>query len=166
MTDVSMQGATLVLSSDLVNGDVVLSFSEEGTPIDFPDMETVGYGMNMNGELITWTKPVPVTFRITLIPGTRSDNALRKLLYASHIGGSNGAAVNIGQVLIKTATLTIPKITIANTSSAVEAAGTLKFTFSNGRMTGGNPAMGSNAEGKMTARTYNFVFESMAENRS
>ena len=61
MIDVSMQGATLSFASPYLNKNVVLEFSDEGTPLEFPDLEVCGYAMTMNGELVTWTKPTPIT---------------------------------------------------------------------------------------------------------
>lgn len=164
MVDISMQGASLVIKNSMLGGakNVVLEFSDEGTPIDFPDMETVGYAMTMNGDLVTWTKPAPVTFRVTVIPGSSNDAALRRLLYAGHIGGKKGVAIDQNSVHIDTAVLTVPSIT--NFGSDIGAGNMLRFTFHNGRMSGGQPAIGSNAEGKMSARTYNFVFESVNHN--
>lgn len=165
MIDVSFQGAKLSITNALLggSGNIVLEFSEEGTPVDFPDLETCGYAMTMNGELVTWTKPTPITFRVTVIPGSSSDEKLRKLLYAGHVGGRRGKAINQSAVYISTAVLEVPSISTSfGNGSIVESVGTQKFRFTNGRLTGGNPAIGSNAEGKMTARTYNFVFESVA----
>ncbi|MBO7688062.1 MAG: hypothetical protein J6V72_16865 [Kiritimatiellae bacterium] len=160
MIDISMQGATLTFSGGGLESNVVLEFSDEGTPLEFPDLEVCGYSMTMNGELVTWTKPTPVTFRISVIPGSVSDTALRNLLYAGHVGGKRGMAINQQSVYIATATLTVPVISTATT---IIGNGSKKtFTFHNGRLTGGNPAIGSNAEGKMSVRTYNFVFESVS----
>jgi len=162
MIDISMQGATLAIENSMLSGgkgNIVLEFSDEGTPIDFPDLETVGYAMTMNGDLVTWTKPAPITFRVTVIPGSENDSKLRRLLYAGHIGGAKGNKITQSQVYISAATLTVPSIT--NYGSDIGTGNLLRFTFKNGRMTGGQPAIGSNAEGKMSARTYNFVFESV-----
>lgn len=165
MIDISMQGARFTIQNSLIGngkGNIVLEFSDEGTPIDFPDLETVGYAMTMNGELVTWTKPAPITFRLTVIPGSESDKKLRRLLYAGHIGGKKGNPIDQGSVYISSATLEVPSISTSfGSGSAVQAAGKSYFTFTNGRMSGGQPGIGSNAEGKMSARTYNFVFESM-----
>lgn len=166
MVDISMQGARLTIQNSLVgsgNGNIVLEFSDEGTPIDFPDLETVGYAMTMNGELVTWTKPAPVTFRVTVIPGSESDAKLRRLLYAGHIGGKRGNPIDQAEVYISSATLEVPSISTSfGEGATVTAAGRSRFTFTNGRMSGGQPGIGSNAEGKMSARTYNFVFEKIS----
>lgn len=156
-----MQGASLTIENSILGGgNIVLEFSDEGTPIDFPDLETVGYAMTMNGDLVTWTKPAPITFRVTVIPGSENDSKLRRLLYIGHIGGAQGKAIAQSQVYISTATLTVPSIT-NHGSGKIGTGDMLRFTFKNGRMSGGQPAIGSNAEGKMSARTYNFVFESV-----
>lgn len=159
MVDISMQGARLTLTVPAITaGNIILEFSAEGTPIEFPDIETCGYEMTMNGELVTWTKPAPITWNVTVIPGTNSDVALRNLLYAGHVGGKKGRPIDQTYVRIETAVLEVPSIT---TNGIVSAAGSLKFTFENGRLTGGPTAIGSNAEGKMSPRTYKFVFESV-----
>lgn len=157
MIDISMQGATLSFSGAGLAGNVVLEFSDEGTPLEFPNLEVCGYAMTMNGELVTWTKPSPITFSISVIPGSSSDASLRNLLYASHLGGRKGKAV--GNVYIPSATLTVPNMIRID---SVVGQGRKTFTFKNGRLSGGQPAIGSNAEGKMSVRTYNFVFESVS----
>ena len=161
MIDISMQGATLTFSNPKLAADIVLEFSDEGTPMEFPDLETCGYSMTMNGELITWTKPAPITFSITVIPGSKSDGALRTLLYIGHVGGKAGRPISQTDVFIASCTLTVPAITNAN-SPIIGQSVKRKFTFKNGRMTSGRPALGSNAEGKMSANTYRFVFESVS----
>lgn len=159
MIDISMQGAKLTLECPAIAaGNIILEFSAEGTPIEFPDIETCGYEMTMNGELVTWTKPAPITWSITVIAGSNSDVALRNLLYAGHVGGRRGRAISQEYVRISTATLDVPSIT---SNGIVSQAGSLKFTFTNGRLTGGPTAIGSNNEGKMSPRTYKFVFESV-----
>ena len=155
-----MQGAKLTLDcSAIPAGNIILEFSSDGTPIEFPDLETCGYEMTMNGELVTWTKPAPITWNVTVIPGSNSDVALRNLLYAGHVGGRRGKAIDQSYVRITSAVLEVPSIT--TNDSVVSAAKKLKFTFANGRLTGGPTAIGSNAEGKMSPRTYKFVFESV-----
>ena len=154
-----MQGAKISLSCPAISaGNIVLEFSDEGTPIEFPDSEVCGYAMTMNGELVTWTKPSPITWSLTVIPGTKSDVALRNLLYAGHVGGRKGKAIDQGYVHISSATLSVPSTT---SNGVISSAGTISFTFENGRLSSGPTAVGSNAEGKMSARTYKFVFESV-----
>ena len=159
MVDISMQGAKLTLKCNAISaGNVILEFSADGTPIEFPDLETCGYEMTMNGELVTWSKPSPITWNVTVIAGSNSDVAMRNLLYAGHVGGRKGKAISQSYVHIETATLEVPSIT---SNGIVSSATGLKFTFTNGRLTAGPTAIGANGEGKMAPRTYKFVFESV-----
>lgn len=159
MIDISFQGARLVMRTQGASGNMVLEFSDEGTPVEFPDLEVCGYAMTLNGELVTWTKPSPVTFTITVIPGSESDMRLRSILYAGHVGGRRGQPVSQAFVIIQTANLWVPSVYSNN--SIVSGAGGQNFTLSNGRLYSGSPGIGSNAEGKMSAKTYRFVFESI-----
>ena len=52
MIDISFQGARLVMRTQGASGNMVLEFSDEGTPVEFPDLEVCGYAMTLNGELI------------------------------------------------------------------------------------------------------------------
>ena len=154
-----MQGARITLKCKAINsGNIVLEFSDEGTPIEIPDIEVASSAMTMNGELVTWTKPNPINFNITVIPGSASDNALRNLLYAGHVGGRKGKPIDQDYVHIDTATLEVPSI---YTNGIVTEARSRVFVFTNGRLTAGPMGIGSNAEGKMSPRTYKFVFESV-----
>lgn len=158
MIDLSFQGATLAIQTTGMSGNIVLEFSDEGTPVEFPDLEVCGYAMTLNGELVTWTKPSPVTFAITVIPGSSSDVGMRSILYAGHVGGRRGQAINQTAVHIEAATLTVPSVT---TNGIVVAGGKQRFTLTNGRLYSGSPGIGSNSDGKMSAKTYRFVFESI-----
>lgn len=159
MIDISFQGAKLSLKTAGASGNIVLEFSDEGTPVEFSDLEVCGYAMTLNGELVTWTKPTPITMSITVIPGSTADKSMRNVLIAGHVGGKKGNAIDQQYVHITSAVLEVPAIT---TNGIVPSGGTSSFTLSNGRLYSGSPGMGSNAEGKMSAKTYRFVFESIS----
>lgn len=160
MIDISFQGARLTINNPYIKGNIVLEFSEEGQPVDFPDLETCGYAMNMNGILTTWTRAQPVQFNLTVIPGSVSDKRLRTLLYAGQMGGREGKPINQSSVYISNAILEVPEIT--TDGGVVRSAGRTKFILSEGKLTRGKPVIGSNAEGKMQPQSYGFVFESVS----
>lgn len=162
MTDVSMQGSRLVIQNPKIKGaNVVINFYDEGTPIGFPALDNVGVSGNMNGEMITWTRYRPATFQIVVTPGSKADKSLRTLLYLGSIGGTGGNPVDQSAVYIPTALWIIPGITTNGVpqGEGISSAGELVFTFNNGRMSGGTPAIGSNGEGKASGCSYSFVFE-------
>ena len=169
MIDISFQGAKLTLEGPgFPKTNLVFEFGDEGSPIDFPDLETVGTAGTMNGILVTWSMYQPVKFRLTLIPGCESDKVLRRILYLGHIGHNPGKATKVEEVTIDRGVLTIPSITNIDsrvTDASPTVAGAQEFTFLNGRLTGGQPAISANAQGKMSSRVYNFVFESFCPPR-
>ena len=61
MIDISMQGATLTFSNPKLAADIVLEFSDEGTPMEFPNLETCGYSMTMNLAGASLAKPCPAS---------------------------------------------------------------------------------------------------------
>lgn len=160
MVDISFQGAELTLNCPKLNGvNVLLDFGDEGTPVEFQNSDTVGFSGNMNGTLVTWSRYQPIQFDITLLSGSESDVALRKLLYAQHIGGRRGGMKldSVSSLVISTASLNVPAI--YTNDASVQGGGLVRYEFKKGRMTSGNMGQGANAEGKMTSRRYHFVFE-------
>lgn len=153
MLDISMAGATVSISgADGTSINNINEFTDEGNPIEIPDMDIADGNMNLNGVLVTWTKAQAAEFSFSLIPNSPSDRALSSFL-ARHAIGGKGA---IPEAFISTLVLNIP----ANINqSATGSKGFKSFVFSNGRMRRGSPGLGSNAEGKMSARTFNFIFE-------
>lgn len=166
MVDISFQGATLKIKCPYItqNGaaDVLLDFGDEGSPVEFQNVDTVGVSGNMNGVLITWTRYQPIQFDVTLISGSKADKALRQLLYAQHVGGQKRGTrkADLNRLIISEGVLSVPSIYTEGEN--VRNGGKTKYTLKLGRMTAGIPGQGANAEGKMSSRRYHFVFESGA----
>lgn len=154
MNDISMAGASLTV----IGGDIsvtITEFSDEGTPVATGDLTVAGTGMNLNGNLVTWTKPTPVSVSVSLIPGSDSDVKLMNFLHAVHIGGKGRLAK---EAKIDTLVISVPLTTGGSTQT--KSMNTL--TLTNGRMIVGSPGIGSNAEGKQNPRNYTFEMEGIA----
>ena len=158
MVDISMAGAKIVLNASGIKSRPITEFSDEGTPIDIPALEVAAGSMNLNGKLVTWTKPNPVTVSFTLIPHSNSDKSLRSFLRAVHIGGKGET---VGDAFISSMIITVPS---PKNESSTRQKDKSEFTFTNGRLLSGQPAIGSNAEGKASPSTYTFMFESVSSN--
>ena len=161
MTDISFQGTLISIVCPGLQGgksNLVLDFSDEGTPVEFQNNEVFGHSGNMNGVLITWSRYRPIEFDITAIPNSKTDTMLRNLWYISFMGGKAGTPVNQQQVTISSVTVKIPNITTTS-EGAVTAGGAKDVTYGPGKMTVAPSGWGSNAEGKMSARRYHFVME-------
>jgi len=158
MVDISMAGATIDIFTQ--NGTKITGiseFSDEGTPVEIPDFDIADGNMNLNGLLVTWTKAQAAEFSITLIPNSNSDRILSNFLRMHAIGGKG----SIPEAFITQLVLHVPQ---DMTTSATGKKSSHSYVFSNGRMRRGSPAIGSNAEGKMSARTFNFIFEKVDSN--
>lgn len=152
MIDISMAGAKIILTHQDGSKLVINEFTDDGNPVEIPDFDIADGNMNLNGILVTWTKAQAVEFNISLIPNSPSDIILSNYLRSRAIGGKGA----IPEAFINSMVLCVPS---AIGVSATDNKGTRFFTFTNGRMRRGSPALGSNAEGKIQSRTYNFIFE-------
>ena len=153
MVDISYAGAKIYLWTRTGKKvGPITEFSDEGSPVEIPDIDIADGNMNLNGILVTWTKAQAAEFSLTLIPNSQSEKILATWLSAHAIGG-RGA---IPEAFIDQLQLIIPaNVNVSGTSSK----NSLIYTFKNGRMRRGAPATGTNSEGKMNAKTYNFIFE-------
>ena len=157
MIDISMAGAKIILTHTDGSKLVINEFTDDGNPVEVPDFDIADGNMNLNGILVTWTKAQAVEFNISLIPNSASDIILGNYLRSRAIGGKG----EIPEAFISSMVLCVPS---AIGVSATDQKGTRFFTFRNGRLRRGSPALGSNAEGKIQARTYNFIFERVDAN--
>lgn len=157
MIDVSATGATVTIKAPAIGSVTVSRFSDEGTPFEFNEIEVTGSALSLNGELITWSKPVAYAASVTVIPHSDEDNALRKLLEASHVRFTGKGTKAVSPENVKTSlTLKCPKINAGGNSFKM-------YSYTNGRIVSGPTAPSTSPEGKLSARTYTFVFEQMAE---
>ena len=167
MVDISFQGALLSLECPGLGGgkaNLIMDFGDEGTPVEFQNNDVFGFGGNMNGTLITWSRYRPIEFDVTVLPNSETDKKLRRLWNISHLGGKGGQPIDQGQVTITSVVLKVPDITTTS-EGAVTAGGASTQSYGPGKMTVGSPGFGANAEGKMSSRRYHFVMEKQVDNR-
>ncbi len=168
MVDISMGGSSVTLKFSTGSSLVLTDFSDEGTPIDVSGLQIADGAKNMNGYLVTWTKPSVITVSFTLIPGSDDDLKLRAHLQAQCLAGGRtmSAGGGLEDAYIATLTLVTPIYSggvVANPAEATTVNGFKGFVFSNGRLQSGPCAIGSNNEGKASPSTYTFMFEDCQE---
>jgi len=155
MIDVSATGASININSAATGAVLITRFSDEGTPFEFNEIEVTGSALSLNGELITWSKPVAYAASVTVMPHSDEDNSLRKLLEASHVRFNGSGTTAVNPEMVKTSlTLKCPLLNEAGSSFK-------EYRFTEGRIVSGPTAPSTSAEGKLSARTYTFVFERM-----
>lgn len=154
MLDISFTGASVSVKQGN-RQTIIKEFSDEGTPIECNDVEVTGSAVTLNGQLILWRKPCAYVVSLTVIPRSDNDETLLCMLHDAHV--TPGNVVKISN-LNASLTIVSPKI---NESGSQISGDTWKFT--NGRIVSGPTGPASSAEGKMSARTYTFVFEKLAQ---
>lgn len=140
--DVSFAGATINISGP-TGSATITDFMDDANPVEFPDVEVSGVGVNLNGNMIRYAKPNVIMMSVTVIPFSDSDNALRSMWKAYRVQGG----VNNGDIWKSPITATINC-----------AHGDISLT--NGTFVSGPGGPSSTGEGKMQGRTYTFAFVS------
>lgn len=149
MQDVSAQGFTLVLraSQTFPNGFTITEVADDADPFDIPAVEIASTDMNVNGDLVTWSSPTPMTPTINVIPGSESDKNLSFLWDANRAARGKRNARDV--------------ITLV----ASYPDGSTK-TFSEGKMTSGMPGGSVASGGRIKTNAYVFAFQDFSQTRA
>lgn len=131
---------TLVASNTYPVGLVLTSFADDADPFDFPDLQIADIAMGLNGDLISWSKAVPLVTQIALIPESDDDNNMSVLLAANRVGKNKQSARD--------------KITMVGKYPSGYT-----VTLTNGRLTNGMPSNSVASSGRMKSKVYKLAFE-------
>lgn len=140
--DLSFAGSRIVL-----DGVEITEFMDDSNPIDIQDTDTANIEWSCNGRMIRTIKPSAVILSITVIPGSVSDNRLKRIWKKSFC---NGGSATIGEADRSL------QCTISPDNPNVGS-----FTFGGGTPISGAAALTANGQGKMGGNTYTFAFETI-----
>lgn len=142
MEDISGIGITVTIfaSKTYPAGLTISQFADDADPLDLPDIEILSEGMNVNGELVTWLTPKPLTVDINVIPNTEDAKNLDILFDANRPAYKKVAVRDV--------------ITFV-----VNYPDGKKKVLNNGRPKTYAPASGIASAGRYKSRHYQFVFE-------
>lgn len=147
--DVSGTGFSLTVtaSNTFPNGVPISAFADDADPWDAPSLAIATPSMNVNGDLVTYSTPVPLTRTLNVIPGSEDDTNLSIIYEANRVGKGKRSARDI--------------ITIVATwpDGSTE-------TLGSGKMTDGMSGKALASNGKIKSRSYGFAFESYAITRA
>lgn len=143
--DVSFSGSTVQIA-----GNVIKDFIDNRNPVEFQDVDVSNVEWSCNGRMIRTIKPAGIMMSVTVIPGSSSDMALRKLFKESFSNGGASASTESANKPIEAS------IVLANASSEGG-----RYNFSNGTMLAGPAGPSVNGNGKMGGNTYTFMFETL-----
>lgn len=131
---------SLVASTTFPLGININQFADDSDPLDVPSIQISDVAMGLNGDLITWSKAVPIKITLSVIPKSDNDVALSILLASNRIG--RGKVSNRDVI---TMNVSYPD------GSYV--------TLTDGIITDGIPFSPTANSGRLKTRTYQFSFQ-------
>ena len=140
--DVSGLGTsvTFLASKTFPTGFNITNYMDDSDPFGFDAVDTAGFAMGMNGNLITWSKATPTTVTLNVIPG--SDDDLNLDLVAEMNRAQKGRRP-IRDVIT---------ITVSYGDGST-------YTLSGGKLVNYMPGKSYSSEGKGKSKPYKLVFE-------
>lgn len=130
----------VLASNTLPVGYPVTQFADDSDPLDVPGLQIADSAMGLNGDLITWSKAVPLKIALSVIPASTDDFVLSTLLNANRVGRGKIGARDIIQLTV------------------LYPAGNFVI-LNNGIITDGMPLNAVASAGRLKSKTYNFTFE-------
>jgi hypothetical protein len=132
---------SLRASTTFPAGMIVEQFADDADPFDFPDVQVADIAMGLNGDMLTWSKAIPLPVTLSVVPESDDDNNLSVLLQANRVGKNKQSARDIITLVGQypsgySVTLTGGKITNGSLSNSISSAGRMKskqykFAFGN-----------------------------------
>ena len=132
----------------MIDGEKISEFMDDANPIDFQDTDVCNIEWSCNGRMIRTIKPNATMCSITVIPGSRSDNVLRKIWAKSY---SNGGKVDVAE----SNKLHTMSIHYGNNGTSTPQ----NMKLMNGTCVSGPMLPSVDRSGKMNGSTYTFAFE-------
>lgn len=133
---------TLRASNTFPVGLVVEQFADDADPFDFPDIQVADVAMGLNGDLLTWSKAVPLPVTLSVVPESDDDNNLAVLLAANRVGKNKQSARDV--------------ITLVGQYPSGYI-----VTLDHGKLTNGSISNSIASAGRMKSKQYKFAFQNI-----
>lgn len=147
--DVSASGIVMNLKASVTfpGGISITALADDTDPLDFPDVAAASAAMGLNGDLVSWTAPAPITPTIAVIPGSEEDNNLAILYDANRAAKGRRTARDVLTLVIN----------YPDGST---------ITLSEGVITSGNPGKSVASAGRLKTGSYVFAFQDVSRTRA
>ncbi|GAA0334436.1 hypothetical protein L9H26_04260 [Morganella psychrotolerans] len=148
MNDVSATGLALVVqaSKTFPTGIFITAFADDADPLDLPAVDIAQVGMDINGNLVSWSTPTPQTVTVNVLAGSEEDQNLSILLEANTAKKGRRHA---GDIITMVASYGDGSTTTAR----------------NGRITNGSRGNSAASAGRLKSKQYTFVFQDFDSTR-
>lgn len=132
--------ANVKASITFPNGFDITEWADDTDPLDSESIQIRDKAMGLNGDLVTWSKAMPLPVAMGVIPNSEADKNLAVLFEANRVGkGKTGARD------VLTITYVYPDGSTA--------------TFSEGVITDGPATLSVASAGRIKTNVYKFAFE-------
>lgn len=131
----------VIASQTFPAGFVVTQFADDSDPFDIPAVQIADKAMGVNGDLVVWSRAVPIDVSISVIPGSPDDANLGILAQANRPGRGKAPALD------------------SITLTAAYPDGTI-VTLRSGRIITAPFGKSVASAGRLKSKTYTFTFES------
>lgn len=140
--DVSAFGVkvNLLATNTYPNGVDLGQWADDADPVDSPNVQIGDAAVGVNGDLLIWSKGVPLPLTINCVPGSQDDQTLQALWDANRPGQGKTLAKDI-----ITASITYPN--------------GQQVTLDTGIITSGPAAGGVAGAGRLKTKMYEFKFQ-------
>ena len=87
-TNVSAFGLRVVLQASVTFpfGTTFTNFGDDTDPLDIPSLQIGDTGMNINGNLVTWSKANPIKVTLSLVTASEDDQTMSIIFQANRVG--------------------------------------------------------------------------------
>ncbi len=149
MNDVSATGLALVVqaSKTFPSGIFITQFADDADPLDLPAVDIAQTGMDINGNLVSWSTPTPQTVTINVLAGSEEDQNLAILLEANTAKKGRRHA---GDIITMVASYGDGSTTTAR----------------NGKITNGSRGNSAASAGRLKSKQYTVVFQDFDSTRN
>jgi len=144
MFDVSATGLSLTISASVTfpSGFTFTEFADDADGWDAPAIDIATTAMNLNGDLIVYSSPVPLLRTVNAIPGSPGQRNLAIIYEANRVAKGKRSARDIITV-------------VANYPDGSTE------TLSLGKMTNGMPGKSVASAGRIKSQAYTFAFQDL-----
>ena len=130
----------VIASNSFPSGFTMTQFSDDGDPLDLGSIDLTDQALGLNGDLISWSKAVPLPLTLNVIPGSDDDKNLSVIAEANRIGRGKKSVRDI-----------ITMIAIYPDGSTESR--------TNGKMKSAMFGKSITSAGRMKTKKYDFMFE-------
>jgi hypothetical protein len=131
---------TIVASNTFPVGFPVTEFADDSDPLEAGQIEIANASSGLNGDLVTFSKPTPLSITLSVIAGSDADVALSILADANRVAFGKNSANDL--------------ITL----TAVYPSGLIS-TLTKGRLINSPSIKSVSSAGRLKSRSYTFAFE-------